>query len=54
MEDLRVIGNLEQDSLREPDVAKEEEMMQRDAARAARGGWGGSSVVVGCAGGVVR
>ena len=54
MEDLRVIDNLEQDRLREEDVAKEEEKRQRDAAKAARGSWGGSGVVVGCAGGVVR
>ena len=42
MEDLRVIDNLEQDRLREEEVAKEEEKRQREAARAERGDWGGS------------
>ena len=37
---MRVIDNLEQDRLREEDVAKEEERRQREAARAARGSWG--------------
>ena len=49
------IDNLEVVSLREEDVSKEEEKMQRDAARAARGCRGGGvGVVVGWAGGVVR
>ena len=54
MEDLRVIDNLEEDRLREEDVAKEEKRRQREAARAARGGRRGAGLVVGRAGGVVR
>ena len=41
MEDLRVIDNLEQDRLREEDVAKEEEKKPREAAWAAICGWRG-------------
>ena len=37
----KVISNLEVDTLREVDVAKEEEKRQREAARATRDGQGG-------------
>ena len=45
---------MEEDSLREEDVAKEEKRRQREAARAARDGRRGAGLVVGWAGGVVR
>ena len=45
---------MEEDRLREEDVAKEEEKRQREAARAARDDWRGAGLVVGWAGGAVR
>ena len=54
MEDLRVIDNLEEDRLREEDVAKGEKRRQREASRAARDGRSRARLVVGWARGVVR
>ena len=45
---------MEEDRLREENVAKEEKKRQREAARAARGSRRGAGLVVGWAGGVVR
>ena len=45
---------MEEDRLGEEDVANEEKMRQREAARAARDGQSGAGLVVGWAGGVVR
>ena len=53
MEGSRVGNNLV-DRLSKEEVAKEEEKRQMEAARAARGDWGGVRMVVGWARGVVR
>ena len=54
MEDLRVINNLEEDRLREEDVAKEEEKRQKETDVARRDGRDGAGLATGWAGWVVR
>ena len=53
MEGSKIVDNLV-DRLSEAEVAKEEEMRQMEASKAARGDQGGARVVAGWARGVVR